>query len=225
MKSLDGFAVGTVEHLLGEVKTGRRSGDAVLIGGEDGLVLLGVLEGSGDVRRQRHLPCAVEHFFENPVVEQFHTLSAFRAGIAQNANRKLLVHLVTAPGGGSPRRFAEALPLRIADPLEQQKLHRAARILTLAKQPCGQNPRVVSNQHVLWRQKLRNLGKDAVLNGAVLSIVNQQARTRAVRYRRLRNEFLGQVVIKIARVHLLCFLALIRVVTADFTPDTATNVL
>ena len=78
----------------------RRSGTVCLR--IDRLIAILVRQPLGDIWRQRHLPRAIQHLFEDSVKQQFNLFPAVGLRVTQNANRKLLVDHILSAGNRPP---------------------------------------------------------------------------------------------------------------------------
>lgn len=83
----------------------------------------------------------------------------------------------------------------------EQHLHGAATRL-LAAQPCRNDASVVEHQQIAGLEQLDEITNAAIVEGRPTARVqNQQPRSRPLRQRPLRDQFLGQFEIEIGGVH------------------------
>ena len=189
-----------VEQRLRKVQAGRRRRSGTALARIHGLIALRILQPLRDIRRQRRLPHAVQDLLQNTVVLQLHQLATLRPGIAEHAHAQTVAHAVFLPGPRAARRPGQALPPVALRAAQQQELHVPARVLTHADQACRYDARGVAHEHVPRMEVRRDIGKHAVGDRPRASVVQEQTRGGPVRRRRLRDQLLRQLIVKIAGV-------------------------
>ena len=187
-------------QLRREVQPGGGGGGGAVVAGVDGLVAVAVLQLFVDVGRQGHLAQLVQHRLQRALADKLDDAAA-RVGRLQHARHQLAAaegHF--RAGLEPPPRAHQRLPLLGAELLEQQHLRRAA-AGALADEPRGDDARVVDHQHVAGAQVVHDVVKVPVFELPVFAVHHQHAAVVARLHRRLGDQFLGQVVVKIMRFH------------------------
>ena len=189
-----------VQQLLRKVQTGCRCGGRAVDFGIDGLVAFAVLQFFLDVRRQRHFSEPFQHLKEDPLIVELHELVAV-VPLPYYGRRQIAVSEgQLCPGVRLAARLRKALPDAVSLILEQQHLDRAAGRHPMAEQACGQHTGVVHDQAISWLQKLKQVVKMPVRDLARFPVERHEPGRVAALQRRLRDQLLRQIVIKI-----MCF--------------------
>ncbi|MPM81411.1 hypothetical protein SDC9_128464 [bioreactor metagenome] len=190
-----------LQKLLGKVEARRGCGGAAQFPGVNGLIPLPVLQFLSDIGRQGHFAQAFQNLQENSLVVELHQpvaalhLADDLAGqfSVPKGHLRAGTHLFAR----ADKTLPDALPLVH----QQQHLAGPAAGQPMAQKTGGQNAGVVQNQAVPLCQEIWKLVKMVVLPGPRGLVQRQQTRRVPLFNRRLRNEFLGQVVVKIAGLH------------------------
>ena len=99
------------------------------------------------------------------------------------------------------RRLADDLPDLFAGRLQKQKLDRRTGVRADAVKPCGQDLGIIENQAVPRPEKGRDLAEYVMLDRPAFPPKHEQPAAVARLERRLRDQLLGQVIVKIAFFH------------------------
>jgi hypothetical protein len=175
---------------------GGRGGGAVFLR-VNGLVALAVGEPLRDIGGQRRFARAVEHFLKNALILKIYDASA-RLRRLHHACAKLVVNPVYQAFLRASAGFDKRFPAMIVDAAQQKELHRAACVLPHGVKPRGDHARCVAHEHVARPEVAQNIGEDLVARRLRFPVVYEQARIAAVCGGRLRDERMGQIVVKIA---------------------------
>ena len=110
-----------------------------------------------------------------------------------------------------PSRAHQTFPRLFSPVDEQQHLTGAASRQTLTQQTGGQHPGIVQDQAVTGVQEVRQLVEMVMLPGAGVPVQSHEPGTVPPFQRRLRDQFLRELVVKIACFHVQPHLMVISV--------------
>ena len=189
-----------LQQLLREVQAGCRRGGAAKLAGIDRLVALLILQLCLDVRRQRHFAQPLEHLQKDAVIVKLYDLVAVGDRIDDRGGELPVAKRERSAGLGLAARPGQALPLAVAKVAQQQHLDRTAGA-AVAEQARRKHARIVEHKAVVRTQELRQLVKVMVCDSAGRFVQRQQPGGIAALERRLRDELLRQVKIKIRFFH------------------------
>ena len=192
-----------LQQLGRKVQAGRRRGGAAVYLGIDRLIAGLVLQLLVDVRRQRHLAQAVEHILKHALILKAHGAPAVLSHRQHLGPQLALAEHEARAGLGLFAGLEDDLPVGEVQPAQQQELNRPAGTLLHAVQACRDDAGLVDDEHVAGIQIVDHIVKDSVLDGACVSVIDQQAAGIARTGRRLRDQLLRQVVVKIGCLHSL----------------------
>ena len=152
------------------------------------------------MRRQRHFSEPLQHLEENSLVVELHQLVAVVSlpyyGRCQLAVSEGQLGAGMCFAAGLREAFPNAAPLI----LEQQHLNGAAGRDAMSKQTGGEHTGVIHHQTVAWLQKLNKVIKVPVRDLSGFAVKRHKPGRVAPLQRRLRDQLLRQIVIKI-----MCF--------------------
>ena len=197
---LDAHSLDLLQQLRGEVQSrrgGRRRADHLRI---NRLIALLILQFSLDIRRKRHPAQLLQNLKKDAFVLKMYQPVA----IGQNLlHLRLKLTFSKGNTGTLAQLFARAhktLPHVASLVHQQQDLHRAAG-RTVADEPGRQHPGVIQHEAVPGAQELGQVIEMMVadLTGGLVQC-HQPGAVPAVKWS-LRNELLGQVIVKIACLH------------------------
>ena len=186
------------QKLRGEVEPGGGGCSAAPGDGVDGLVSLLIGEALRDIGRQGHLAGSVQHLLEDAGIQQLHPLSALHGRVPQDLHGELGRHLIDRACLGPFGGLAEAFPNVPLQAAKEQKLHGAAGLGSVPDKPCGNDPGVVSHQHVPGVQMVQHVREHPVCDGSVLSVVDEQPGLAPHGGRGLGDQLPGQIIVKVA---------------------------
>ena len=199
-RDLHALCADLLEQRRREMQAGRRRGGGALLFRVHRLVALLVRELFLDIGRQRHLPDLIELCekiagtvkAEHPVAVRLdlHDLAGHRAA-RKGENSAGLCALA-----GACERFPHIVPAVF----KQQELHVRARILLDAVNARRQHAGIVEHETVAGVQVIDNIAKMPVLQSTGLFVEHHQARGVPRLDRRLGDQLLRQVKVKIFRL-------------------------
>ena len=195
----------TVEHLRREMETRGGCGDRERFSGENRLIGLSILRpvrGAGraaDVRRQRHVPDALQKFVVDRAIKDDlppPVRSDFRDdGVDSVVESHALPGLGAAAGLGQ----GEPTPLVGVEALEQENLDETS--LAVAAPEAGRpHGSVVAHKEISRRESVRQIREHPMRDGAGLSVKDEHP-ARASRMRLLRDQLGGQIVVEEIDAH------------------------
>ena len=182
------------------MQAGRRRGCAAELAGINRLIALLILQLRLDIRRQRHFAQPLKHLQEDAVIVKLHDLVAVGDCVDDRGGQLPVAKRERSAGLGLAARAGQALPLAVAEVAQQQHFDCTAGA-AVAEQARREHTRIVEHKAVIRAQKLRQLVKMVVGDGAGRFIQRQQPGSIAALERRLRDELLRQVKIKIRFFH------------------------
>ena len=190
-----------VEQFGREVQSrGRRGGGALLLR-VDRLIAREVVLLFVNVRGEGKFPDRVEQFVVAckafaVVVERYDAVPVVKHRFDRRAEQSVPEEQDGArlrPFAGTNQRF----PAPLADFFQKQEFHRSARFFGHAEQPGGDHLRRVDDQNILRVEKVDDLGENVMLGRVLFAVEHHQARAVAPLGGRLRDQFLGQIVVEI----------------------------
>ena len=200
-----------LQQLRGEVQSRRRGRRAAQYFGVYRLIPLLILKLLLDVGRQGHFTQMLQNLQENSLVIKAHQTVAVRQDLCD-----LCRQLAVAEGEfGSlphmPSRAHQTFPRLFSPVDEQQHLTGAASRQTLPQQTGGQHPGIVQDQAVTGVQEVRQLVEMVMLPGTGVPVQSHEPGTVPPLQRRLGDQFLRELVVKIACFHVQPHLMVISV--------------
>ena len=174
-------------------RRGRRC-RAVLLGVHR-LIALGVCKFFMDIGRQRHCSHAREDVLKRTVIHKFDDTFP-RIGDRQHPEGEFFVDDEVRAGAALSAGTYEHLPPGQIKAFQEQHLHCAA-MLGMRIDARRQHPRAVDDEHVPRLQIVDNVAEDFVFELPRVAVIDKQTGAVARLGWRLRDEFFGQIVIKI----------------------------
>ena len=190
------FGGNSLQQLLRKMQPRRRRGRTSKRSGIDRLIPLAVLQFLLDIRWQRHLPESFENLQKNALIVKLQDLVSVLNRVHDRGGKRAFAKGQLRAGACLAARTRETLPLSVAQVAQQHDLHAPAGA-ALAEQPRREHARVVQNKAVARVQIFGKVVKMTVLDCAGHAIQLQKARRIAPLQRRLRDQFLRQLKIKI----------------------------
>ena len=193
-----------VQKLLGKMQTRSGRGGRSIHLGINGLIALPVGKLRLDIGRQWHFPQAFQNFKKDTLIVELHQAVARVQDLLHRGSQRAVAEGQFRTGLQFPSRLNQALPHAAALVRQQQDLSRPAGGNPLAQQTGGDHAGVIHHQAVARTQIFRQIVKMSVLQSAVLPVQHQQTGAVAALQRRLGDQFLGQVIVKIACFQVCC---------------------
>ena len=194
------FCPSLLQQFIGPVQSGSRCRGRTNLFGINSLITLLVSQFCLNVRRQRHLAQAFQHFQENAFIAEFyHTVTVFldsgdNRGEFSVAEDNLVANLHLSAG------LTETFPLLITQVPQEQHFYRATGG-TMTQKSCGQHTGVIHNQAIAGLQKINNIIKMPMLYFAGFLIQYQQPGRVPLLQRSLGDQLFGQIIPKVLCSH------------------------
>ena len=185
---------------IGKVQSrGRRGGRAVLTRVHRLIPVL-ILELAVDIVRQRHFAYAVEYLLEYAVILELdcpRAVVALRRYYAFELGRKAQRRTDARALCGTAKRF----PSVRRNALMQQEGYARARAVLDARYARRQYARIVDDEQIAFLEQVRQVVKMLMLCYARRARIYQKPRRVARLYGTLSDKLFGQIVVKIAFIH------------------------
>ena len=143
----------------------------------------------------------VQHRINIPLAVELHQPVAVLLYLNDRAVEFALAEVKAGAHLGALARLAQTLPHIIFFLRQQQKFHHRTGLFLNAVDTGGNDPGIVEDQAVTGAQIFRQILKDPMLQFAAVLVQDHQARAVSRLHRGLRDQFLGQIVIKIRSFH------------------------
>ena len=208
---LHALGLNLLQKLRRKVQSGRRCGGRAADLGVDRLIALAVGQLFLDIGRERHFPEALQNFKEDPLIVELHQLVSVVAFADDRRGQRAVAEGQFRPGVRLSAGLRQALPNAAALVLEQQHFHRAHGRHTVAQQTRGKHARIVQHQAVARVQQIDKLVEMTVSDLSGRAVQRHEPGGVAPLQRRLRDQLLRQVIVKI-----VCFQQVFPLFPAEF---------
>ena len=200
-----------LQQLRSEVQSRRGGRRAAQHLGVHRLIPLLILKLLLDVGRQGHFSQMLQNLQENSLVIKAHQTVAVRQDLGDLRGQFAIAEGELGPLPHVPSGAHQALPGLLSPVDQQQHLAGTAPRQPLAQQAGGQDPGIVQNQAVAGIQKVRQFIEMVMLPGTGVPVQGHKPGAVPPFQRRLRDQLLRELVVKIACFHVQPHLMVISV--------------
>ena len=179
---------------------GRRGGGAYRTG-IHGLIPFRVGQLGLDIGRQGHFPQALQSFQKNPLILEPHQPVAVLTDLQHLGGKGPVSEGQPCARLQPPSGADQTFPDLFSPVDEQQYLSRAAAGLPATDEPGGEHAGVVEHQAVPWPQEAGQIVKVRMAAGPGLLVQHQKPGGVPALQRRLGNELLGELEIKVCGLY------------------------